>query len=190
MARKISFINYKGGVGKTSLIVNTAACLVKAGKRVLLFDLDTQSNASIWLLRLERWNQLACGVGPDPEPSVRQEFQALSEALRGAIERVEAARTVGGVGHADPVAREVPLEELGESAVTQGAARGLVVDQSPDPRLDGGGRVGLAVGAVQGAGKKVSQLENTPGAEEIFLGRGPGHRRPATTRACPTPTQR
>jgi chromosome partitioning protein len=58
MARKISFINYNGGVGKTSLIVNTAACLVKAGKRVLLFDLDTQSNASIWLLRLERWNQL------------------------------------------------------------------------------------------------------------------------------------
>jgi len=58
MARKISFINYKGGVGKTSLIVNTAACLARAGKRVLLFDFDTQSNASIWLLRLERWNLL------------------------------------------------------------------------------------------------------------------------------------
>jgi len=58
MARKISFINYKGGVGKTSLIVNIAACLAKAGKRVLLFDFDTQSNASIWLLRLERWNKI------------------------------------------------------------------------------------------------------------------------------------
>ncbi len=58
MARKISFINYKGGVGKTSLIVNTAASLAKLGKRVLLFDLDTQSNASIWLLRLERWNKI------------------------------------------------------------------------------------------------------------------------------------
>jgi chromosome partitioning protein len=58
MARKISFINYKGGVGKTSLIVNLAACLAKAGKRVLLFDFDTQSNASIWLLRLERWNKI------------------------------------------------------------------------------------------------------------------------------------
>lgn len=58
MARKISFINYKGGVGKTSLIVNTAAALAKLGKRVLLFDFDTQSNASIWLLKLERWNKL------------------------------------------------------------------------------------------------------------------------------------
>ncbi len=58
MLRKICFINYKGGVGKTSLIVNVAACLVARGKRVLLFDLDTQSNASIWLMRLDRWNKL------------------------------------------------------------------------------------------------------------------------------------
>jgi chromosome partitioning protein len=58
MARKISFINYKGGVGKTSLIVNTAAALARQGKRVLLFDFDTQSNASIWLLKLDRWNKI------------------------------------------------------------------------------------------------------------------------------------
>ncbi len=58
MPRKISFLNYKGGVGKTSLIVNTAACLAQRGKRVLLFDFDTQSNASIWLMRLDRWNKL------------------------------------------------------------------------------------------------------------------------------------
>src|SRR5882762_2717849 len=58
MARKIAFINYKGGVGKTSLIVNTAACLAKQGKRVLLCDFDTQSNASIWLLKLDRWNKI------------------------------------------------------------------------------------------------------------------------------------
>jgi chromosome partitioning protein len=64
MPRKISFLNYKGGVGKTSLIVNTAACLAKLGKRVLLCDFDTQSNASIWLMRLERWNKLnADGTG-------------------------------------------------------------------------------------------------------------------------------
>ena len=64
MARKISFINYKGGVGKTSLVVNTAAGLAKLGQRVLLCDFDTQSNASIWLLRLDRWNKInATGDG-------------------------------------------------------------------------------------------------------------------------------
>lgn len=64
MARKIALLNYKGGVGKTSLIVNLAACLARLGLRVLLFDFDTQSNASIWLLRLERWNKINnTGVG-------------------------------------------------------------------------------------------------------------------------------
>ena len=56
MPRKISFINYKGGVGKTSLVVNVAASLAKMGKRVLIVDLDAQSNSSVWLLRVERWN--------------------------------------------------------------------------------------------------------------------------------------
>lgn len=58
MARKIAFINYKGGVGKTSCLVNVAACLAKRGSRVLIVDLDAQSNASIWLMRLELWNKI------------------------------------------------------------------------------------------------------------------------------------
>ena len=58
MVRKIAFINYKGGVGKTSCVVNIAASLAKRGKRVLLVDLDAQSNLSIWLMRVERWNAL------------------------------------------------------------------------------------------------------------------------------------
>lgn len=58
MARRIAFINYKGGVGKTSCIVNIAAGLAQSGKRVLLVDLDAQSNSSIWLMRVDRWNEL------------------------------------------------------------------------------------------------------------------------------------
>lgn len=58
MAQKISFLNIKGGVGKTSLLVNMGACLAYMGRRVLVVDFDAQSNASIWLMRLDRWNQL------------------------------------------------------------------------------------------------------------------------------------
>lgn len=58
MARKLALINYKGGVGKTSLTVNLAAELARGSRRVLVVDFDPQSNSSIWLMRLVRWNRL------------------------------------------------------------------------------------------------------------------------------------
>ena len=81
MARKICFINYKGGVGKTSLIVNTAACLARFGKRVLLCDFDTQSNASIWLLKLDRWNK----INTNGEGSIYSIFEPGNVRLKDII---------------------------------------------------------------------------------------------------------
>src|SRR6266700_3212211 len=45
----VSFSIFKGGTGKTTTSVNTAAALVNKGKKVLLVDLDQQASATRYL---------------------------------------------------------------------------------------------------------------------------------------------
>ncbi len=58
--RSIAVMNQKGGVGKTTTVVNLGAALAEAGERVCLIDLDPQAHATLHL-----------GLDPRPEqPSI------------------------------------------------------------------------------------------------------------------------
>jgi len=65
-ARVIAVANRKGGVGKTTTVVNVAAELGGRGRRVLVVDLDTQGHASLGLGVVARPGELgAHGVFRD-----------------------------------------------------------------------------------------------------------------------------
>jgi chromosome partitioning protein len=59
MAAVISMINLKGGVGKTTTTVAVAQVLSSAfGRRVLVVDLDPQTNATVMLIGEKAWEAL------------------------------------------------------------------------------------------------------------------------------------
>ncbi|WP_069133201.1 ParA family protein [Rhodohalobacter halophilus] len=55
----ISFINMKGGVGKTTSVVEIGTILANEhDKKVLIIDLDPQTNASFSLMGLDEWDKV------------------------------------------------------------------------------------------------------------------------------------
>lgn len=51
----VSVINYKGGVGKTTITANLAAELAWRGRRVLVLDLDAQASLTFSFIRPDIW---------------------------------------------------------------------------------------------------------------------------------------
>ena len=96
MGYVIATANMKGGVGKTTLSVNLATCLAKEhGKRVLVFDLDTQISATLSLMspavfakhRKEKRtlkNLVNQAIQPDTQATIN-----INEAIHTSVGRVK-----------------------------------------------------------------------------------------------------
>lgn len=59
MTKIISFVNLKGGVGKTAISVNFASYCGSKGLPTLLVDMDPQTNASFSCIQLDDWKDHA-----------------------------------------------------------------------------------------------------------------------------------
>ena len=71
----ISFLNQKGGVGKTTLAIHIADSLSRKDKKVLLIDADPQASALDWAENSENGNRFSV-VGL-PKKTLRSELRTI-----------------------------------------------------------------------------------------------------------------
>ena len=106
----ISFINMKGGVGKTTSVVEIAALLAtEHRKKVLVIDLDPQTNATLSLITLDKWEQIkdtatiADVLGMNRGASSRDEEFDIKDAI---------IKNAGGIRNLDLIPSHLELTFL------------------------------------------------------------------------------
>lgn len=111
----VSVINYKGGVGKTSLTANLAAQLAWTGKKVLILDLDPQTSLTFSFVLPDVWEKDFSG---EPSGTTDKTIKAWLEAFDGPtplkLESLihtpaRAKKTLGGRGKLDIVSSHLGL---------------------------------------------------------------------------------
>jgi cellulose biosynthesis protein BcsQ len=90
-APRIAIFNHKGGVGKTTLLVNIAAALGALGKIVLLVDSDPQCNLTSYLIEEDVVDDMLDSSDSDGGRTLWSALKPVAEAMGGArvIEPVE-----------------------------------------------------------------------------------------------------
>ncbi len=83
--RTIAILNQKGGVGKTTTVVNTAAALAIKGKKVALIDLDPQAHLTIHL-------------GINPEELEVGAYQVLTQNVEAKDALIEVRENISLMG--------------------------------------------------------------------------------------------
>ncbi len=103
--RIVAVANEKGGVGKTAMVINLGAALVKDGKTVLIVDMDPQHNAT-------------SGLGIDVTDEMASVYDLISDEGGGAVDDVLWSTKWPGLdviaSHPDLAGAEVELVDAEE----------------------------------------------------------------------------
>ena len=76
----VSIINYKGGVGKTTLTANLAAELAQRGKRILALDMDAQCSLTFSFVTPDYWeSELGGEEGQGNDRTIKKWFDGIVE---------------------------------------------------------------------------------------------------------------
>ncbi|MEV4144580.1 ParA family protein [Amycolatopsis sp. NPDC049691] len=95
----VAVMNYKGGVGKTTLTANLGAVAARRGLRVLLIDLDPQTNLTFSFYSIDEWHHQLKDTGRTIKRWYEDELPGRDTPLADLVvtpERINAV--LGGAG--------------------------------------------------------------------------------------------
>lgn len=108
----ISFVNQKGGVGKTTAAINIAASLIRKNKKLLFIDADPQGSAVHWHT-VE--NNTAFEILHYPEPMHKNDIKELSKNYDYLI--IDAPPAIGDITESILAVTDITIIPLSPSSL-------------------------------------------------------------------------
>jgi chromosome partitioning protein len=132
----LSFLNQKGGVGKSTLSVNVAAYLAKKPRKVLLIDADTQGTVAAWAALREDSKFRVVSMARD---NMARDAMAMAVDYQDVI--IDGPPGAGKITRAAIIASDVVLVPIEPSGASIWASRDTIAQiqeaQSYKPSLKG-----------------------------------------------------